>query len=141
MTTAARPMGVTIIAILAIIGGIFAIIAGLGLTIGGSILGGALAASGEASGGLFGGMLAIFGVGTLGLGIAELVTGWGLWGLKPWAWMVAVIVFIVNIALTLLTALGGGNLISLSTIIGIAIPAIILYYLMTPAVKSAFGRA
>jgi hypothetical protein len=141
MSTSARPTGVTIIAILAIIGGIFAIIAGLGLTIGGSILGGALVASGETAGGLFGGMLAIFGVGTLALGVAEIVVGWGLWGLKSWAWMVSVIIFIVNIALTLLTALGGGDLISLNTIIGIAIPAIILYYLMTPPVKAAFGRA
>ena len=141
MTTAARPQGVTIIAILAFIGGIFAIVAGLGLTVLGGILGGALAASGEAAGGMFGGLLAIFGIGTLGLGIAEIVVGWGLWGLKAWAWAVSVIVFIVNIMLTLLTALGGNSLISISTLIGIAIPAIILYYLMTPPVKAAFGRA
>ena len=95
MTTAARPQGVTIIAILAFIGGIFAIVAGLGLTVLGGILGGALAASGEGAGGIFGGLLAIFGIGTLGLGIAELVVGWGLWGLRPWACAVSVIVFIV----------------------------------------------
>jgi hypothetical protein len=141
MSTAVRPTGVTIIAVLAFIGGIFAIVAGLGLTVLGGILGGALAASGEASGGLFGGLMAVFGIGTLGLGVAELIVGWGLWGLKPWAWMVSVIVFIVNIVLTVLTALGGNNLISLNTIIGIAIPAVILYYLMTPPVKAAFGRA
>ena len=141
MTTAARPQGVTIIAILAFIGGIFAIVAGLGLTVLGGILGGALAASGEGAGGIFGGLLAVFGIGTLGLGIAEIVVGWGLWGLRPWAWMVSVIVFIVNIVLTLLTALGGNSLISISTLVGIAIPAIILYYLMTPPVKAAFGRA
>ena len=93
MTTAARPQGVTIIAILAFIGG-----------------------------------------------IAELVVGWGLWGLRPWAWAVSVIVFIVNIVLTLLTALGGNSLISIGTLVGIAIPAIILYYLMTPPVKAVFGR-
>lgn len=141
MSTQARPTGVTIIAILAFIGGIFAIVAGLGLTVLGGILGGALAASGEAAGGIFGGLMAVFGIGTLGIGIAEIIVGWGLWGLKPWAWMVAVILFIANIALSLLTALGGGDLISLNTIVGIAIPAIILYYLMTPPVKTAFGRA
>lgn len=141
MSTQARPTGVTIIAILAFIGGIFAIVAGLGLTVLGGILGGALAASGEAAGGIFGGLMAVFGIGTLGLGVAEIIVGWGLWGLKPWAWMVSVILFIANIALSLLTALGGNNLISLNTIVGIAIPAIILYYLMTQPVKAAFGRA
>jgi hypothetical protein len=55
--------------------------------------------------------------------------------------MVSVILFIANIALSLLTALGGNNLISLNTLVGIAIPAIILYYLMTQPVKTAFGRA
>ncbi len=140
MSTAVRPTGVTIIAILAIIGGVLAIVAGLGLTVLGGILGGAGAATGEAAGGMFGGLLAVFGIGTLGLGIAELVTGFGLWRLAPWAWMVAVIVFIVNIVLTILTALGGNSLISFNTLVGIAIPAIILYYLMTPEVKSAFGR-
>ena len=140
MTTEARPQGVTIIAILAFIGGIFAIVAGLGLTVLGGVLGGAIAASGEAAGGLFGGLLAIFGIGTLGLGIAEIVVGWGLWGLKPWAWAVSIIVFIVNIVLTVLTALAGNSLLSIGTVVGIAIPAIILYYLMTPPVKAAFGR-
>jgi len=141
MTTQVRPTGVTIIAILAIVGGIFSIVGGLGLTFLGGVLGGAGAAAGEAGGGMFGGLLALFGIGTLGIGVAEVIVGWGLWGLKPWAWMVAVILFIANIALTVLTALGANSLISLSTLIGVAIPAIILYYLMTPPVKTAFGRA
>ncbi|HVQ22992.1 MAG TPA: hypothetical protein VMT36_06940 [Candidatus Saccharimonadia bacterium] len=140
MTTAARPQGVTIIAILAFIGGIFAIVAGLGLTVLGGILGGALAASGEAAGGALGGFFAVLGIGILGLGIAQIVIGWGLWGLKPWAWMVSVIVFIASIVVTLLFALAGNSLISISTLAGIAIPAIILYYLMTPPVKAVFGR-
>ena len=143
MSTAVRPTGVTIIAILAFIGGIFAIVAGLGLTVLGGILGGALAASGEAAGGIFGGLMAVFGIGTLGLGVAELIVGWGLWGLKPWAWMVSVILFIANIALTVLIAALAWRQPDLAQhgIIGIAIPAVILYYLMTPPVKTAFGRA
>ena len=39
MSTAVRPTGVTILAILAIIGGVLAIVAGLGLTVLGGILG------------------------------------------------------------------------------------------------------
>lgn len=140
MSTAVRPQGVTIIAILAFIGGILGIVGGLGATILGGILGGALAASGEAGAGMLGGFFAVLGIGILGLGIAEVVVGWGLWGLKPWAWMVSVIVFIANIVVSLLFALAGNSLISISTLVGIAIPAIILYYLMTPPVKAAFGR-
>jgi hypothetical protein len=127
MSTAVRPQGVTIIAILAIIGGIAGIFFGFGATILGSVG--------------FGSLLGLLGIGTLGVGIAELITGWGLWGLKPWAWMVAVIVFIINIGVSLAFAFAGNTLISLNTLIGIAIPAVILYYLMTPAVKTAFGRA
>ncbi|MET1232570.1 MAG: hypothetical protein ABWY52_06945, partial [Candidatus Limnocylindrales bacterium] len=129
----------TIIAILAIVGGVLGIVGGLGATVLGGIMGGAGAATGEAAGGMLGGLFAVFGIGILGLGIAELVTGLGLWRLAPWAWMVAVIVFIANIVLSLLFGLAGNSLISFNTLVGVAIPAIILYYLMTPEVKSAFG--
>jgi len=125
MSTSARPMGVTIIAILAIIGGIFA------------ILGGGLFGIGLG----FGSILGLLGVGLVGIGVVELITGWGLWTLKPWAWMIALAVQIVNIGVTLAFAIAGSSLISINTIVGVALPVIILYYLMTPPVKSAFGRA
>jgi len=125
MSTSARPMGVTIIAILAIIGGIFA------------ILGGGLFGIGLG----FGSILGLLGVGLVGIGVVELITGWGLWTLKPWAWMIALAVQIVNIGVTLAFAIDGSSLISINTIVGVALPVIILYYLMTPPVKSAFGRA
>jgi hypothetical protein len=60
--------------------------------------------------------------------------------LKPWAWMLGV----ANYALSLILSVGfiatgistiGGQLVS------IIIAGAILYYLMTPAVKQAFGRA
>jgi len=124
MSTAVRPTGVTIIAVLAIIGGVVA------------ILGGGLFGIGLG----FGSILGLLGVGLVGIGIVELITGWGLWTLKPWAWMIAVAVQIINIGVTLAFAIAANSLISFNTIVGIALPVIILYYLMTPAVKTAFGR-
>jgi hypothetical protein len=136
-TGAARPTGITILAILALIGGIFGIIGGLGLIAGGALIGGAV---GGAEGAAFGGLAFIFGIITLGLAIAYLAFAYGSWGLLAWGWALGVILSLANIVWTLVTAVMGGTLISISTIIGVAIPAIILYYLNTPAVKQAFGR-
>src|SRR5512136_930619 len=61
-----RPTGITIIAVLMFIGGALSVI-------------GALTA--------FGAGLAGSGIWSLVIGVADLVLAWGLWTLKPWAWM------------------------------------------------------
>jgi hypothetical protein len=140
-TGVARPTGITILAILALIGGIFGVIGGLGLIAGGALLGGVV---GGSTGVALGGLAFIFGIVTLGLAIAYLAFAYGAWGLKPWAWALGVILSLASIVWTVITVLLSGdivgNLLSISTIINIAIPAVILYYLNTPAVKAAFGR-
>jgi hypothetical protein len=140
-TGVARPTGITILAILALIGGIFGVIAGLGLIAGGALLGGIV---GGSSGVALGGLAFIVGIITLGGAILYLAFSYGAWTLKPWGWALGVIGSLWGIASQVITVLLSGdiigNLLSLGTIVGIAVPAVILYYLNTPAVKAAFGR-
>ena len=132
-SSAARPTGITILAVLSAIGGVLSIIAGIGLV----GLGGIGAAStGQAA--LFG-MGAIFGLLLLVSGIANLAFAYGAWTLQPWAWMLGVVLQLISLGLAVLTIVGGGDI--SGQIIGIAISAIILYYLMQPGIKAAFGRA
>jgi len=137
----ARPTGITILAILSVIGGIFGLIGGLGLIAGGALLGGAV---GGTTGAALGGMAFIFGIVTLGFAVAYIAFAYGAWTLKAWGWMLGVIMALASIVWTILGIVLSGdivaNLISVSTIISVAIPLIILYYLNTPVVKSAFGR-
>ncbi|MEO8287849.1 MAG: hypothetical protein ABI670_15580 [Chloroflexota bacterium] len=128
----ARPVEVTIIAVLAIIGGIFGILDGLAI-IG---LGGTGAAVGAASEGI---SAVIVGLLTLALAIGSLAFGVGAWTLKPWAWTLGVAVFAGSIVIALISGLLFNNLGGQA--LSIVIDAIIIYYLFTPPVKAAFGRA
>jgi hypothetical protein len=128
-TSAQRPMGITILAVLAIIGGLFGLLAGCGA------LGiGSFAAGTGVSGG---GSLLILGVITLINSILLLAFGVGAWTLQPWAWLLGVISQGISVVLGLwniVTGNAGGGIIS------IIIAGVIVYYLMTPEVKRAFGR-
>jgi hypothetical protein len=129
----ARPMGITILAVLSAIGGVLTILGGIALIGLGGVAG---ASSGSAA--LFG-MGAIFGLLLLVSGIASLAFAYGAWTLQPWAWTLGVALQIISLALSVLTIVGGGDI--SGQIISIAIAAIILYYLMQPTIKAAFGRA
>jgi hypothetical protein len=130
---AARPMGITILAVLSAIGGVLGLLGGIALV----GLGGLAAAStGTAA---YFGLGAIWGVLLLATAIASLVFAYGAWTLKPWAWPLGVALQIISLALALLTILSGGDI--SGQIISIVISAIILYYLFQPNIKAVFGRA
>ena len=133
-TGAARPMGITILAVLSAIGGVLLILAGIALIGIGGVAG---AATGQAAFfglGIVGGLLA------LAIGIANLAFAYGAWTLQPWAWTFGVGLQVVGIAFALLNLVSGSSDL-VSTIINVAISAIILYYLMQPSIKAVFGRA
>jgi hypothetical protein len=113
-----RPTGVTVLAILEILGGL----AGLGV---GAVL------IGNASVLLYalGALAAVF-------GILALVLGIGFLGGKGWAWTLGIVVGVLNIITSLVQAAVGYY----SDIIGIIFPIIIIYYLMRPHVKAFFGK-
>ena len=116
-----RPIGITIIAILMIISGIFFIIGGIGFTAL-SVLSLAFLAGG---------------IGSIILGIASLVVAWGLLKGAGWAWIITLIITIISIIANIISLAGGNT----ASIIGIIIEGIIIYYLYRPNVKAYFGRS
>ncbi len=119
-----RPAGVTVLAVLAFIG------AALGLF-------GAL--SGGIGAGAFGTgpvVALLFGLYSLILAVFYLVFAFGLWRLKPWAWMVGIVCLVLSILGNLYSLVTG----NLSAILSLVVACAILWYLFQPHVKQAFGR-
>ncbi|MGD2050218.1 MAG: hypothetical protein PVH03_12000 [Chloroflexota bacterium] len=117
-----RPTGVTIIALLVIIGGILGIVGGLVAFLG---------ANGNPT-------LVGVGIGTLIVAVAQLIVGIGLWTLQKWAWLLSVIVLGIRVVGDLVLIFAGGNVIA--AIVNLVITAVLLWYLFRPNVQQAFGR-
>jgi hypothetical protein len=126
-----RPMGVTILAVLAAIGGVLAILAGLVLV----GLSSSVAATDMAL--PLSGAVAILGIVSIVVGIGDLAFAYGAWGLKPWAWMLGIVLEVVGIVVNLLEFRSAT---ATSTIISVVIAGAIIYYLYQPHVRRAFGQ-
>ena len=134
-----RPTGVTILAVLAVIGGLLSLAFGAFSTFLGPALGAAMAEqSSDPAMTAFGGVVVAMGVAFLLHGLLQLVTAYGLFTLKGWAWLLAVIMQVFSVILNGLQIVRGeyGG-----AIIAVLIAGGILYYLFRPHVKAAFGRA
>jgi hypothetical protein len=131
-----RPTGITIIAVLAAIGGALSILGGIAL------LGLGAWAAGLTGVAIVGGMGTFFGIALVALGVAEVVLSYGLWTLKPWGWTLGVALAAIALALIVVQAVVSGNIVNslVGSIISIVVWLIVLYYLFTPRIKSAFGR-
>jgi uncharacterized membrane protein (DUF2068 family) len=127
-----RPTGITILAILALIGGIFMVLAGI-LALTGSAF---LATQGEGGVAV---LAIIIGLIMLVAGVLNLVFAVGAWSLKPWAWTLGIIVQVISLVMAIVQGATSGNWGNQALSIIIAI--IILYYLNTRGVKEAFGKA
>lgn len=123
-----RPTGVTILAILAFIGGAFGVLGGLALFGVGAIFAGYTG----------GGLAFIFGILLVALSILELWIGYGFWTLKRSAWSLALVVFGASLIIQFVEIPLGYNSFS-SFVVSLVIYGIILYYLLSPGVKAAFG--
>ena len=121
---AARPTGITILAILAGIGGVLGLLGGFALFLGGTVL--------------FGAAGALFGLAALALAALSLAFSWGAWTLQPWAWPLGVVLAAGSIIYALVLILGGSSIISQA--ITIILYGAVLYYLNQPGIKSLFGR-
>jgi hypothetical protein len=128
-----RPTGITILAVLSAIGGVFGLLGGVLVVMGGGILG---TASGGAS---VGTVVVLLGVVTLVLGIVGLALAYGFWTLKPWAWPLGVALELINIGVAIAQVITGASSIP-SVAISVVVAGVILYYLNQPGVKRAFGR-
>jgi hypothetical protein len=122
-STSARPTGITILAILAGVGGILMALAGIALFVLGAVA--------------FGGLGALLGLAFLAVAALYLAFCVGALQMKPWAWPLGVVGAGASIVLSALQLLGG----DIGQVVSIAIAGGILYYLMRPEIKAAFGKA
>jgi hypothetical protein len=136
----ARPLGVTIIAILMAIGGIAMIVAGVSALFLGSLIplaGQTQDFAGNISSTMLGGFAVASGAVMLALGIASLVIAYGLFKGRGWAWTAAVVLSIIGIVMSVVSIVTG----NFGSIISLIINGIIIYYLYRPHVKAYFGRS
>ncbi len=145
-----RPTGVTILGVLAILGGLGGLISGaalvaLGLLLGTLATNAAIASAIATSGypglaslgvGTISALLLVLGAVVLTLGILYLAVGIGFFGGKGWAWTLGIIVSVIGIVLDIVQIAFGGY----SSILGLIIGLLIIYYLMRPHVKAFFGK-
>jgi hypothetical protein len=140
-----RPTGVTILGILAILGGLALLFAGA-ILIGVGTLASAQVANAIKNAGYTGlgnidaSTVAVFAIGLgaliLILGILYFAVGVGFFGGRGWAWTLGIIVSIISIVTDIIQiALG-----AYSNILGVIIGLLIIYYLTRPHVKAYFGK-
>jgi len=134
-----RPTGITILAVLAVIGGLFSLVYGGFMTFTGPAMGVEMGKQmGDATaGGAFGGLWTALGIAFLTLALLQFVTAYGLFALKRWAWLLAVAMQAVSVMLNGIQLFRGQVA---GSVIAVAIAVGILYYLFRPHVKRAFGR-
>ena len=141
-----RPLGITIIAILTIIGGIGFLASGIGalavapflsnVNISSSNISPSAGTTTTIPQGLVG-LSAGIGVVLIALGVAYFVMAYGLWKGKGWAWTITVILSFIGIALGIVSIVTG----NIGAIFHLIINAIVVYYLYRPHVKVFFGKA
>jgi Predicted membrane protein (DUF2127) len=113
-----RPIGVTIIALLAILGGIAFLVSGLGTLVLIPLIG------------------IFLGSGLFILGLAYFLMAYGLWKGKGWAWTLTLILSGIGIIVGIGSIVVG----NIGSIFHTIINAIIIYYLYRPNVKAFFNR-
>ena len=126
-----RPTGITILAVLALLAAAPAVVAGLAL------VGVATFVDAVPVPDTF--MYAV-GAGTLIYAGLSLVLAYGLWTVRPWAWMVGIGLQVLGIVTAISQYTTGDRFLG-SLITGVLFPVLILFYLYRPNVRAAFGRA
>jgi hypothetical protein len=134
-----RPTGITLLAILFTILGLLSlgwaiIVFNVGLAT--SLFGGLFGADNLAAVGRSGAWSGFVG----GAGaLLNLIIAFGLFTLKRWAWILAFIGVALNVVQGVIGLFSGGMLALCCGLAGLAVPAVILFYLTRPEVRRAFG--
>ena len=120
-----RPTGITVLAILAAIGGVLGLFGGFAVLFAGTVI--------------FGGLGAILGLAFLAYAGLLIALAYGAWKMLPWAWPLGVAVAVFGIVLSVLSIIGGSGI--ANQILSLVVDGGILYYLNQPSIKSLFNRA
>jgi hypothetical protein len=120
-----RPTGITVLAILAAIGGVLGLFGGFAVLFAGTVI--------------FGGLGAILGLAFLAYAGLLIALAYGAWKMLPWAWPLGVAVAVFGIVLSVLSIIGGSGI--ANQILSLVVDGGILYYLNQPSIKALFNRA
>ena len=123
MSEKKRPTVVKILVVIVLIGSIIPILAGAMMLTGGSVLEGYFMQE------LLSQILPTYYV---VVGLIGLVVAWGLWIGKGWAWIIAIIIFIIGLIMDLVTLPTG--------IVGVVIDVIVLYLLSRSDTRRFCGK-
>jgi hypothetical protein len=136
-----RPAGVTILGVLAIVGGVFALLIGLLFLVGSGFLAQHMAPLPL----IFAGLATIGGVFLILLAVFDLVLGIGLLKLANWARLVTMVFAAIGLVFAALGTLGAMvhffPFLMMRRAVSGVIDALILWYLSQPHVKQAFLHA
>jgi len=87
-----------------------------------------------------GSILTALGAILIPLGIASLVVAYGLFKGKSWAWFIAVVLSTIGLAINVISLVTGNMGAITGALVGIALNAIVLYYLSRRNVRQYFGK-
>lgn len=144
-----RPTGVTVLAVLSILGAIGFLLLGSGLLIVGLVIGtyagsqltNQITTSGypglaSLTAGTIAAIFTAFGAIAVILGILYLALAVGFLGGKGWAWTLGLVGYVIGIVLNIVQIAFG----SYTNVVLLVIDIIIVYYLTRPRVKAFFGK-
>ena len=135
-----RPVGITILSVLAVVYGIFNLLLALLGLVGSALLASRVAAAAIK---YSAGTLAYATISDAVLGILFLAFGIGALRLKGWAWTAGIAVLVLEVVRQVAGVVIQGF--SVGTIvrdtITVVISVVLLWYLFQPGVRAAFGRA
>ncbi len=129
-----RPTGITIIAVLMIIGGLILIFTGITPLFIGPLISIDISNYPISALGL---LITIGGLVLVGLGIASLIVSWGLLKGKRWARTITLIISFIAIIFAIISLISSEDLIHILEII---VYSIIIYYMFTKKVKLFFEK-
>ena len=129
-----RPTGITIIAVLMIIGGLILLFTGITPLFLGPLISIDISNYPISALGL---LITIGGLVLVGLGISSLIVSWGLLKGKGWARTITLIISIIAIIFAVISLASSQDLIH---IISVIIYGIIIYYMFTDKVNLFFGQ-
>jgi len=139
--TTVRPMGATVVTVIESILAVFLFLGALALIGLGGVAGGLVGSSNDPNAAGIGAVLAgagfVFGLILLLLGLLYVAIAYGVWKGRSWSWMLGMVVSIIAIVFGVL---GLSNGVNLGSIISLALPVAVVYYLWQPDVKRWLGR-
>ena len=118
MATSSRPIGVTTISLLGMLGGVLAVLIGLFIAILGAAFGALLGPVATVFGGFIGGFFII-------LGAIIFVSNWFLWKMKRIGWTLVIILESLGFLAAVLTLPAS----VISGIVGIVVNGLVIFYL------------